>query len=154
MLGNLHAESNRGDPFAAAVRATRMPMIVTDPRQHDNPIVFANDAFLHLTGYTRLEVTGRNCRFLQGPETDPDAVDRIRKAVKDEADIKIDLLNYRKDGTTFYNALYVGPVRDESGKVVYFFASQFDVTEHYVLTAEVAELKARLAATEAERAAD
>ncbi len=83
-------------------------MIVTDPRQFDNPIVFANDAFLKLTGYSRLEVAGRNCRFLQGPaDTDPAAVDRIRDAVRDEVDIKIDLLNYRKDGSTFHNALYI-----------------------------------------------
>jgi PAS domain-containing protein len=66
MTGDLHAEQGKGDPFAAAIRATRMPMIVTDPRQPDNPIVFANDAFLHLTGYRRDEVMGRNCRFLQG----------------------------------------------------------------------------------------
>lgn len=153
VLGNLKAESNRGDPFAAAVRATRMPMIVTDPRQYDNPIVFANDAFLRLTGYARLEVTGRNCRFLQGPETDPAAVDRIRAAVRDAVDIQVHLLNYRKDGTTFYNALYVGPVRDETGTVVYFFASQFDVTENYLLTEEIKRLKARLADEEAESAA-
>ncbi len=153
VLDNLKAESNRGDPFAAAVRATRMSMIVTDPRQYDNPIVFANDAFLHLTGYSRLEVTGRNCRFLQGPETDPASVDRIRAAVREAADIKVDLLNYRKDGTTFHNALYVGPVRDETGAVVYFFASQLDVSEHHGLMAEIARLKARLADAEAKRPA-
>ncbi|KST56847.1 histidine kinase [Methylobacterium sp. GXS13] len=145
VLDNLRAESNRGDPFAAAVRATRMPMIVTDPRQYDNPIVFANDAFLKLTGYTRLEVTGRNCRFLQGPETDAADVDRLRTAIRQETDIRIDLVNYRKDGSVFKNALYVGPVRDDAGAVVYFFASQIDVTEHYALTAEVARLKAELA---------
>ncbi len=153
VLENLRAESNRGDPFAAAVRATRMPMIVTDPRQYDNPIVFANDAFLHLTGYSRLEVTGRNCRFLQGPETDPAAVARIRDAVREQVDIQVRLLNYRKDGTTFHNALYVGPVRDAAGTVVYYFASQFDVTEHVVLTEEIARLKARLAQAEAGPAA-
>jgi len=149
LLGNLESESVKGDPFAAAVRATRMPMIVTDPRQFDNPIVFANDAFLKLTGYTRLEVTGRNCRFLQGPGTDAEAVNRIREAIRDEVDIRIDILNYRKDGSTFQNALYVGPVRDEEGKVVYFFASQLDVSEHHRLRAEIAELKARLAEAEA-----
>ncbi|WP_280142314.1 PAS domain-containing protein [Methylobacterium pseudosasicola] len=153
VLDNLRAESNRGDPFAAAVRATRMPMIVTDPRQYDNPIVFANDAFLNLTGYTRLEVTGRNCRFLQGPETDPAAVDRLRAAIRREDDIRIDLLNYRKDGSVFQNALYVGPVRDAAGTVVYFFASQIDVTEHYALTAEVARLKDELAEVRARLAA-
>lgn len=153
LLGNLENESTKGDPFAAAVRATRMPMIVTDPRQHDNPIVFANDAFLKLTGYTRLEVAGRNCRFLQGPGTDPAAVDRIRGAIRDEVDIKIDVLNYRKDGTTFHNALYVGPVRDEEGKVVYFFASQLDVSEHHRMQAEIDDLKDRLAEAEAKLSA-
>lgn len=145
MLDNLKAESHPGDPFAAAVRATRMPMIITDPRQFDNPIVFANDSFLKLTGYTRMEVTGRNCRFLQGPETDPEAIDRLRDAIREQVDIRVDLLNYRKDGSTFHNALYVGPVRDEAGRVVYFFASQLDVSEHYALTAEIARLKQELA---------
>ncbi len=69
------------DPFSAAVRATRMPMIITNPREADNPIVFANDAFCRLTGYSREEVLGRNCRFLQGPESDPATVDRIRAAI-------------------------------------------------------------------------
>ena len=145
VLDNLKAESHPGEPCAAAVRATRMPMIVTDPRQFDNPIVFANDSFLKLTGYTRMEVTGRNCRFLQGPETDPVAVERLREAIRRETDIRIDLLNYRRDGSTFQNALYVGPVRDADGRVNYYFASQIDVSEHYALTAEVARLKRELA---------
>ncbi|MEE7448933.1 histidine kinase [Methylobacterium radiotolerans] len=149
----LKAEANRGDPFAAAVRATQMPMIVTDPAQYDNPIVFVNDAFLKLTGYTRLEVIGRNCRFLQGPDTEPAAVDRLSDSVRREEDIRVDLLNYRKDGSTFQNALYVGPVRDEEGRVVYFFASQLDVSEHYALTAEIERLKGALAEAEAKLAA-
>jgi PAS domain S-box-containing protein len=149
----LKADAHRGDPFAAAVRATRMPMIVTDPSQYDNPIVFANNAFLKLTGYTRFEVLGRNCRFLQGPETNPAAIDRIRDAVRQEVDIRVDLLNYRKDGSTFHNALYVGPVRDADGKVVYFFASQLDVSEHYALTAEIERLEGELAEARAKLAA-
>lgn len=152
LLGNVDNESTKGDPFAAAVRATRMPMIVTDPRQYDNPIVFANDAFLELTGYTRLEVAGRNCRFLQGPDTDPAAVARIRDAIREEIDIKIDVLNYRKDGSTFQNALFIGPVRDEQGKVVYFFASQLDVSEQHRMAAEIADLTTRLAEAEAKLA--
>ncbi|WP_304481816.1 PAS domain-containing protein [Novosphingobium sp. P6W] len=72
----LDYEHGRGDPFAAAVRATRMPMVITDPAQQDNPIVFCNEAFQSLTGYTRDEIVGRNCRFLQGPDTDPEAVER------------------------------------------------------------------------------
>ena len=75
MTEMLHAEHGKGDPFAAAIRATRMAMLITDPRQPDNPIVFANEAFLRLTGYERDEVIGQNCRFLQGPDTDSAAVD-------------------------------------------------------------------------------
>jgi PAS domain S-box-containing protein len=149
----LKADAHRGDPFAAAVRATRMPMIVTDPNQYDNPIVFANNAFLKLTGYTRFEVLGRNCRFLQGPETNSAAIDRIRDAIRQQVDIRVDLLNYRKDGSTFHNALYVGPVRDADGKVVYFFASQLDVSEHYALTAEIERLEGELAEARAKLAA-
>ncbi len=148
----LKAESRRGDPFAAAVRATRMPMIITDPSQYDNPIVFVNDAFLKLTGYSRLEVIGRNCRFLQGPETDSAAIDRLRDAIRQEVDVRVDLLNYRKDGSTFHNALFVGPVRNAEGTVVYFFASQLDVSEHYALTAEIERLKGELAEARAKLA--
>lgn len=129
-------QSGRGDPFAAAVRATRMPMIITDPRRLDNPIVFANDAFLALTGYTRLEVTGRNCRFLQGPDTDLAEVARVRDAIAAERDIHAELLNYRKDGSTFHNALYVSPVHDEDGTLLFFFASQLDVSDRYALRDE------------------
>jgi PAS domain S-box-containing protein len=89
----LHAEHGKGDPFAAAVRATRMPMIITDPRLPDNPITFANDAFLAMSGYARAEVTGRNCRFLQGPDTSREDVDRVRQAIENRRDISIDLLN-------------------------------------------------------------
>lgn len=125
----LHAGTGKGDPFAAAIRATRMPMIITDPRQPDNPIVFSNDAFLKLTGYGRDELLGRNCRFLQGPDTDPDDVQKVREAVRQNRDVAVDLLNYRKDGTTFWNALYISPVTDEQGVVQFFFASQLDMSE-------------------------
>jgi PAS domain S-box-containing protein len=116
------------DPFVAAVRATRMPMVITDPRQLDNPIVFVNDAFCTLTGYERSEIVGRNCRFLQGPQTDADAVQRVREAVRAEETIQLDLCNHRKDGTTFWNRLLLGPVRGKDGDVAYFFGSQMDVT--------------------------
>ncbi|OWJ79384.1 PAS domain-containing protein [Haematobacter genomosp. 1] len=123
----IHRRKPGSDPFAAAMRATRMPMIITDPRQPDNPIVFANDAFLKLTGYGREEVLGRNCRFLQGPGTNAEDVGRLRHAIRDREPLEIDLLNYRKDGTIFWNRLLVSPVFDE-GELTYFFASQLDVT--------------------------
>lgn len=116
------------DPFASAVRTTRMPMVVTDPNQHDNPIVFCNDAFVALTGYPREEILGRNCRFLQGPATRDEDVEKVRAATAAHRAVEVDLLNYRKDGTTFWNALLVSPVFSE-GELTYFFASQMDVTE-------------------------
>lgn len=125
----LDYEQGRGDPFAAAVRATRMPMVITDPGQQDNPIVFCNVAFQELTGYDRTEIIGKNCRFLQGPETDVASVARVRAAIENGHDIDVDLLNYRKDGSTFWNALYLSPVRDDKGEIRFFFASQLDVTE-------------------------
>ena len=129
LTDELDYEHGQGDPFAAAVRATRMPMVVTDPARDDNPIVFCNVAFQELTGYAREEIIGRNCRFLQGPDTDLEAVACVRQAIVDGTDIGIDLLNYRKDGTTFWNALYLSPVRDKDGIIRFFFASQLNVTE-------------------------
>ena len=128
--GDVSHEGGRGDPFAAAVRSTRMPMVVTDPRLPDNPIVFCNDAFLRLSGYPRDEVVGRNCRFLQGPDTDRTAVGRVHEAIAAERSIELELLNYRRDGTPFWNALNLGPVRGVDGRVQFFFASQIDVTAH------------------------
>ena len=136
----LHAGTGKGDPFAAAIRATRMPMIITDPRQPDNPIVFADEAFLALSGYAREEIIGRNCRFLQGPETKQADVVKLRAAIESVGDISVDLLNYRKDGSTFWNALYVSPVVDEHGALQFFFASQLDVTDR-----KAAELKIKAA---------
>lgn len=129
LTDDLHVEQGKGDPFAAAIRATRMPMLITDPRLPDNPIVFANEAFLKLSGYDRDEVVGQNCRFLQGPDTDPKSVSAIRDAVAARRDVAIDILNYRKDGTTFWNALFISPVANEKGELQFFFASQLDVSD-------------------------
>lgn len=149
--GRIEAEIHKieasSDPFAAAVRTTRMPMIITDPHRPDNPIVFVNDAFLKLTGYGRDEIMGRNCRFLQGVGTNADDVTRIRNAVARREAIEVDLLNYRKDGSSFWNRLLISPVFDEAGKLTYFFASQFDVTPD---RHRVAELQASQSELEVE----
>ena len=122
---------------------TRMAMCVTDPYQPDNPIVAINAAFTRLTGYGEDEILGRNCRFLQGPETDPDEIARIRRAIEDRSLDYFELLNYRKDGTAFWNALHVGPILDEAGRLLFHFGSQWDVTEK-VETVRALEGKVRL----------
>lgn len=129
------------DPFAAAFKATRMPMLITDPHQPDNPIIFCNEAFSTLTGYSVEELIGRNCRLLQGPETDSGAIARLRDAIEAERDVAIDILNYRKDGSQFWNALFVSPVRDAAGEVIYFFASQLDFTTIKSKELELAEAR-------------
>ncbi len=118
----------RDNIFFAAVEMTRMPMLITDPRLPDDPIVFANGAFLDLTGYRHEDIMGRNCRLLQGPQTDRATVTEVRQALKEERAVAVDLLNYKADGTPFWNALFIGPIFDKDGKLLYFFASQMDIT--------------------------
>ncbi len=116
------------DIFFAAVQMSRMPMCLTDPRLLDEPIVFCNQAFEELTGYGQAEIVGFNCRFLQGEKTDPAMVAEIRRALDAREDVHIELLNYRRDGSSFWNALFISPVFDTAGDLVYHFASQLDVT--------------------------
>lgn len=121
--------NDRGNVFFAAIEMTRMPMILTDPHQDDNPIVFANKAFLDLTLYEEAEVLGRNCRFLQGAQTDREMVAQLREAVAKRESIALELLNYRRDGSPFWNAVFIGPVYEKNtGELLYFFASQLDVS--------------------------
>lgn len=145
------AEHSVGDPFADAFRHTRMPMIITDPLQEDNPIIFSNAAFSKLTGYSAAELLGQNCRILQGPDTDKTAIAKIRNAIAAEESVSVDLLNYRSDGSTFWNALFVSPVRSAEGHVKYFFASQLDFTHMKDREADLAAARARAEAQVARR---
>lgn len=120
--------NERGGVFFAAVEMTRMPMILTDPNKPDNPVVFANKAFLDLTGYEESEILGRNCRFLQGPGSDRDVVAELREAVEKVDAVSVEILNYKRDGTPFWNSVFIGPVYDTSGELLFFFASQLDVS--------------------------
>ena len=114
--------------FFAAVKTTRMPMIVTDPNRADNPIVFANPAFMNMTGYSWKELIGQNCRLLQGAETDPDTVNELRRAIQRREETAVEILNYKKNGAAFWNALFMSPVFDSNDKLIYYFGSQLDVT--------------------------
>ena len=135
-------EGSSGLLFEQAMAQTRMAVCLTDPNQADDPIVFCNQAFQQLTGYRADEIVGRNCRFLQGPDTDQDQVGKIRDAIRDEKVVVVELLNYRKDGSTFWNTLHLGPIYSEDGKLKYFFGSQWDVTDIHQSRAEERHAKA------------
>lgn len=101
---------------------------IADARMKDRPLIYANEGFERITGYPVAEVLGRNCRFLQGPHTDPAAVAEIRAAVAEQRECVVEILNYRKDKTTFWNRLSITPVRDHTGAVSHFIGVQSDVT--------------------------
>jgi PAS domain S-box-containing protein len=96
-----------------------VPFCVCDPDKPDVPIIFSSGGFCEFTGYGQDEIEGRNCRFLQGKDTKKEDVDRIRKAIKDEESTSVNLLNYRKDGSSFVNEFFLSPLRDSNDKVVY-----------------------------------
>ena len=139
-----------------AVVAAGMAFTISDPRQPDDPLVFVNPSFERTTGYSRDEVLGRNCRFLQGPDTDPADVQRIRDALLREEAITTTLLNYRKDGSAFWNELSISPVYDAQGGLTHFVGIQADVTVRVLAEQErerhlAAERAARADAERAQR---
>jgi two-component system cell cycle sensor histidine kinase/response regulator CckA len=127
-----------------AVEAAREGVVITGEESQDFPILYANTAFEALTGYARDEILSKNCRFLQGAATEPDTVVDIRSALRDERPYAGELLNYRKDGTTFWNALSIAPIRDAKGTVTNFVGLQQDVTERRADAERQREREARL----------
>ena len=103
---------------------TEMSVVFSDPSLPDNPMIFVSDEFEAQTGYSVDEALGRNCRFLQGPDTNPHAVEAIRQGLKAETRFTIDILNYRKDGTPFMNRLRIRPIYDEDGRLMFFAGAQ------------------------------
>jgi len=126
-----------------ALQAAQQNFAVSDPSLPDNPIVYASQGFLELTGYSMSQVVGRNCRFLQGPATDPKAVDRIRKCVADGIDASVCLLNYKADGTPFWNQFFVASLHDADGSIVNYVGVQCEVNE--VPIEEIKERAKRMA---------
>ncbi|MDB5308579.1 MAG: hybrid sensor histidine kinase/response regulator [Gemmataceae bacterium] len=111
-----------------AIQAVTQGILITDPCQRDNPIIYASPGFVRLTGYEAEEVIGRNCRFLQGKDTDPAAVARVWEALQAGNPCTVELRNYRKDGSPFWNELSISPVRDATGRLTHFVGVQADVT--------------------------
>ena len=139
-----------------AVAASSNGIVITDPNVPDDPIVYVNPAFERISGYTAEEVGGKNCRFLQGDDRDQPALAELRGALKEERECRVVLKNYRKDGTPFWNELYVSPVQDEKGRLTNFVGIQNDITQRRKTEEErdlllVKEQLARAEAVEARR---
>ena len=123
-------ETDNADAVLASIHHSPVATVISDPMQDDNPIIEVNEAFLALTGYDRDEIVGRNCRFLAGPKTESWVSDKIRQGIKDQRSILVELLNYKKDGTPFRNAVLIAPVFDEQGDLRYFLGSQVELEDN------------------------
>jgi PAS domain S-box-containing protein len=130
-----------------AVAASSNGIVITDPRMPDDPIVYVNPAFERISGYPVDEVLGHNCRFLQGEDRDQPALDELRSALSEERESRVVLRNYRKDGTPFWNELYVSPVHDEEGRLTNFVGVQNDITERRRIEDVLRESEERFRAT-------
>ncbi len=133
-----------------AMKATGISVTLADAQAPDLPLLWVNRGFSATTGYALADVVGRNCRFLQGADTEPEAVRRLRTAILDNEDTSVTLLNYRRDGTPFWNEVSISPVLDDGGRVTHYVGVQTDVTERVKAEqrlALLAEVTEALAAT-------
>ncbi len=130
--------------YGRAITSSSSAIIVADARSQDTPIIFCNPAFERMTGYLSAEVLGRNCRFLQGQGSDPQTVSLIREAIEKGAGCNVTLLNYRKDGTPFWNELLISPVRNAAGQLTHFVSVANDVTLQRQSKEHIKELTALL----------
>ncbi len=121
--------SDRIKALADMIAASPIAAVVSDPRLKDNPIVDCNQAFVDLTGYSRGEIIGRNCRFLAGPETEPDLTSLLRQGIVARRPVMVEIVNYKKDGKPFRNAVMVAPIFDATGELEYFLGSQVEVIQ-------------------------
>lgn len=111
------------------ISSSKVAAVVSDPRLPDNPIVACNEAFIELTGYPREEILGRNCRFLRGERTEPEQTAMLREAIAGNRPVMVELINYRKDGSAFRNAVMIAPLFDERGELAYFLGSQMAIDD-------------------------
>jgi len=111
------------------IEASPTAAVISDPRLPDNPIIACNEAFVRLTGYPREEIVGRNCRFLRGSDTEPWLSEMLRDGIRQRQPVMVEILNYKKDGSPFRNAVMVAPIFDAAGELEYFLGSQMEVIE-------------------------
>ncbi|MGD7037171.1 PAS sensor domain-containing protein [Methylotuvimicrobium buryatense] len=117
---------------------------LADPDLEDMPIVYANKAFVAVTGYSQEEVIGRNCRFLQGDDRNQEEIKRIKEAINAQKPVEVVLRNYKKNGELFYNRFKIIPLCDRSGKLIYFLGVQYDVTRQIVDEETINNLRKQL----------
>ena len=115
--------------YDRAMAATSTGVTISDATNPEHPIIYCNPAFESMTGYRRAEIIGKNYRFLQGSDTDSEALEIIRQALKTESECQVILKNYRKNGTIFWNSFSISPVRDKTGKLTHFIGVQKDITD-------------------------
>jgi len=127
MVQTVNSADYEFNDLIQSIHYSPIATILTDNRRPDNPIVDANDAFVQLTGYSRQDIIGQNCRFLAGPGTERPVQASVRQAIARGEPIVAELTNYRKDGRSFRNALMIAPVCDSEGQVALFIGSQMDV---------------------------
>ena len=127
--------------FGHAFESSLTAMVITDATKPENPIIYANPGFEKLSGYSLDESIGKNCRFLQGPESDQNSISSIRSAVKNGEAVRVKLLNYRKNGEIFWNELVITPVRNDKGELSNFIGVQFDVTKHLKVEQQLAHAR-------------
>lgn len=126
-----------------AIEEASNGIVIADATQNHMPLIYVNKAFIDMTGYQFQDVFNRNCNFLQGDQTDADSINRIRQAIKNHERITETLLNYRKDGTPFYNQLMLTPIRDYNNRVTHYLGVQLDVTDKVNSEQQLIEAKAK-----------
>ncbi len=134
-----------------AIAASSSGIVIADVRQPDMPLIYVNPAFERITGYSAADVLGRNCRFLQGPETQQPALAELRAAIREARDCSVVLRNYRKDGTLFWNELHMSPVFDANNQLTHFIGVQTDITRRKLAEDALQQASDALEARVAER---
>lgn len=135
----------------ALIANSPIASVISDPRRKDNPIVACNKAFIDLTGYAEDEIIGRNCKFLAGPATEPWLTETISSGVKRHAPVLVEILNYKRDGTPFRNAVLVAPMFDEEGELEFFLGSQVELESSAPATHENRRVAAAFAVKQLSR---
>jgi PAS domain S-box-containing protein len=119
------------EALTTAMLHSSAPMVLSDPHLPDCPMIVVNQAFADLTGYNALDITGHNCRFLQGPKTDPGSPRRIRACLDAGQGCIEWIVNYRRDGSEFWNLLFISPVHGPDGALLFYFGNQLDITRGF-----------------------